>query len=118
MFGQRVRAGRARDRFGGGAGAGGDASGNDSPAASAATAAAGRIGSALAVRPRPRSEQVGHQVERRRSRPGRIRCSSGVAMKRWPESHSQSSHTSAASGTWLSAMPRLRSGWYCFCSTG
>ncbi|OUE25910.1 hypothetical protein BFL36_04670 [Clavibacter michiganensis] len=70
------------------------------------------------VRGAAASAQSGHHDERRRSRPGRIRCSSGVATKTWPTSHCQVRRTSAAGGTWVSVIPRLNSGWYCRMSTG
>jgi len=62
--------------------------------------------------------QSGHQDERRRSRPGRWRCSSGVATNTCPASQSQHRYTSAAGGIWLSTIPALYSGRYCRTSTG
>ena len=62
--------------------------------------------------------QSGHQDERRRSRPGRERCSVGVAINRCPRSHSQQTQTSAPGGICVRTMPPLRSGWNCRASTG
>ena len=60
----------------------------------------------------------GHHADLRRSRPGRSRCSLGVAANRCPASHCQSSSTSAAGGTCVSVMPALSSGWYWRISIG
>jgi hypothetical protein len=79
---------------------------------------ASRIGSATTFVGLAASEHSGHQVLRRRSRPGRIPCSVGVAANRCPLSHSQSSSTSAAGGTCVRVMPTLSSGWYCRMSAG
>ncbi len=77
-----------------------------------------RIRARQRVRGAAASAQSGHHDERRRSRPGRRRCSSGVATNTCPTSHCQVRSTSAAGGTCVSVMPRLRSGWYCRMSTG
>lgn len=89
------------------------------PAACARTTAAGAIGGRIgSARGAASSLHSGHHDDRRRSRPGRCRCSSGVATNTWPESQSQHNHTSAAGGIWLSTMPPLYSGRYCRTSTG
>ncbi|PPG94456.1 hypothetical protein C5C32_16925 [Rathayibacter sp. AY1G9] len=90
-------------------------------AAAGASTSASRppiIGAARGRRGEASSAQSGHQEERRRSRPGRWRCSSGVATKTCPASQSQHRYTSAAGGIWLSTMPSLYSGRYCRTRTG